>query len=165
MSKVPDMIAFNRMLDHARKLERELAQARAELERAQGAEADLAAMLIRAERAEAERDVVLTDLRGVKKYRESSPLGGPAKVFDAMADSIRAGSDFYAVLREYQFCTEAERDANKQDAERLRDGDVLHVYDHPSGRRDWVTVGTWLQPGQSIIVVDAAIDAARGGAG
>lgn len=45
-----------------------------------------------------------TALLGVKEYREKNPLGGPAKVFDAMADAIRAGDDFNAVCADYGWC-------------------------------------------------------------
>ena len=38
-----------------------------------------------------------------KQYAEKNSLGGPAKVFDAMADAIRAGDDYHAVLRQYGF--------------------------------------------------------------
>ena len=36
-------------------------------------------------------------------YQQANPLGGPAKVFDAMADAIRAGDDYHAVLRQYGY--------------------------------------------------------------
>ena len=45
-----------------------------------------------------------TELLGVKEYREKNPLGGPAKVFDAMADQIRAGDDFNKVIADYGWC-------------------------------------------------------------
>lgn len=37
------------------------------------------------------------------QYAAQNPLGGPAKVFDAMADAIRAGDDYHATLRRYGF--------------------------------------------------------------
>jgi hypothetical protein len=37
------------------------------------------------------------------RYSGENPLGGPAKVFNAMADAIRAGDDYHAVLRQYGF--------------------------------------------------------------
>lgn len=37
------------------------------------------------------------------EYAKANPLGGPAKVFDAMADRIRAGEDYYDVLDDYGF--------------------------------------------------------------
>ncbi len=57
-------------------------------------------------RAECER--YRTALLGVKSYREANPLGGPAKVFDAMADCIRAGDSYEAVLKEYGFVREED---------------------------------------------------------
>ena len=36
-------------------------------------------------------------------YEEANPLGGPAKVFQAMADAIRAGDSYHAVLRQYGY--------------------------------------------------------------
>lgn len=36
-------------------------------------------------------------------YEQANPLGGPAKVFDAMADAIRAGDSYHAVLRQYGY--------------------------------------------------------------
>jgi hypothetical protein len=72
------------MMQLARQLERELAEARAECERYR------------------------TALLGVKSYREANPLGGPAKVFDAMADCIRAGDSYEAVLKEYGFVREED---------------------------------------------------------
>ena len=36
-------------------------------------------------------------------YEQANPLGGPAKVFAAMADAIRAGDDYHAVLRQYGY--------------------------------------------------------------
>jgi len=36
-------------------------------------------------------------------YAAKNPLGGPAKIFDAMAACIRAGDSFDAVLRQYGF--------------------------------------------------------------
>ncbi len=47
---------------------------------------------------------VKDELLGVKEYREKNPLGGPAKVFDAMADQIRAGDDFNRVIADYGWC-------------------------------------------------------------
>ena len=37
-------------------------------------------------------------LRRAKKYHEPNPLGGPAKVFDAIADCVRAGDDLAATM-------------------------------------------------------------------
>ena len=58
-------------------------------------------------------------LHGIKEYREKNQLGGPAKVFDAMADQIRAGDDYNAVLKEYGFCHEAELARVKAHAEAM----------------------------------------------
>lgn len=38
-----------------------------------------------------------------EEYAAQNPLGGPAKVFDAMADAIRSGDDYHATLRRYGF--------------------------------------------------------------
>ena len=37
-------------------------------------------------------------LRRAKKYHEPNPLGGPAKVFDAIADRVRAGDNLEATM-------------------------------------------------------------------
>ena len=37
------------------------------------------------------------------RYSRSNPLGGPAKVFDAMADRIRAGENYWTVIRDNGF--------------------------------------------------------------
>ena len=39
-----------------------------------------------------------------EEYAAANPLGGPARIFDAMAERVRAGEDFYAVLADYGFC-------------------------------------------------------------
>ena len=41
------------------------------------------------------------------EYAKRNPLGGPAKVFDAMASRIRAGEDYYSVLADYGFAVSA----------------------------------------------------------
>lgn len=88
MSDTPRTVEANEASDGLRRtvdrLERELAEARAECER------------------------LRTALLGVKSYREANPLGGPAKVFDAMADCIRAGDSYEAVLKEYGFVREED---------------------------------------------------------
>ena len=68
---------------------------------------------------EAECEQLRTDLLGVKEYREKNPLGGPAKVFDAMADCVRAGDDFNGVLKEYGFVIEDECEGLKAEREKL----------------------------------------------
>lgn len=70
--------------------------------------------------AEARAEAAETELLGVKEYREKNPLGGPAKVLDAMADRIRAGDDFMAVLRDYGFYTADEMRAAEKDARCFR---------------------------------------------
>ena len=42
-------------------------------------------------------------LERIKVYQHKNPLGGPAKVFEAMAACIRAGDDYHRVLAEYGF--------------------------------------------------------------
>jgi hypothetical protein len=37
------------------------------------------------------------------QYRQANPLGGPAKVFDAMAAAIRAGDKYESVLRQFGY--------------------------------------------------------------
>jgi hypothetical protein len=34
-------------------------------------------------------------------YAKANPLGGPARMFDAIAERIRAGEDYYEVLADY----------------------------------------------------------------
>jgi hypothetical protein len=54
-----------------------------------------------------EIDAAMDNLRAAieqgDQYRRNNPLGGPAKVFDAMADAIRAGDDYHATLRSCGF--------------------------------------------------------------
>ena len=93
------------------------------------------------------------DLLGVKEYRQKNPLGGPAKVFDAMADRVRAGEDYYAVLRDYGFYTAEQLKAAERDAARyrwLRDCD-----DAPDNLK-----ALWADYNAPSVSVDAAIDAA-----
>ena len=49
-------------------------------------------------------------LERILVYQHKNPLGGPAKVFEAMAECIRAGDDYYAVLAEYGFQIAAPRE-------------------------------------------------------
>ncbi len=79
------------------------------------------------ERLERELAEALDQLLGIKEYREKNPLGGPAKVFDAMADSIRAGDDFNKVIADYGWCpvdraenAEAALAESERKCERLR---------------------------------------------
>ena len=36
-----------------------------------------------------------------KQYAASNPLGGPARMFNCIAERIRSGEDYYAVLADY----------------------------------------------------------------
>lgn len=36
-----------------------------------------------------------------RAYQAGNPLGGPARLFDAIADRIRAGDEFYSVLADF----------------------------------------------------------------
>lgn len=47
------------------------------------------------------------------QYQRDNPLGGPAKVFDAMADAIRAGDDYHQVLRQFGYA-EASLQVDRQ---------------------------------------------------
>lgn len=48
-----------------------------------------------------ERRAIATVIRAHARYVKANPLGGPAKVFDAIADRIRAGESRAAVLYDY----------------------------------------------------------------
>jgi hypothetical protein len=67
------------------------------------------------------------------RYSGENPLGGPAKVFDAMADAIRAGDEYHAVLRQYGFAEiAAAQPASVQEPvawmyELIIDGEVCNV--------------------------------------
>jgi hypothetical protein len=50
-------------------------------------------------------------------YAEANPLGGPARMFEAIAERIRAGEDYYAVLDDYGL---QHKGADAKDAERYR---------------------------------------------
>jgi hypothetical protein len=43
----------------------------------------------------------IKDLRAAAKYLRANPLGGPAKVFDACADTIRAGDSVEFAMANY----------------------------------------------------------------
>jgi hypothetical protein len=45
-------------------------------------------------------------------YAAKNPLGGPARVFEVIADRIRAGEDYYAVLEDYDLCVRQALPAN-----------------------------------------------------
>ena len=42
-----------------------------------------------------------------KEYAERNPLGGPATVFDAIAERLRAGEEYHAVLADYGLAVSA----------------------------------------------------------
>ncbi len=44
---------------------------------------------------------VANELRRAAEYARPNPLGGPAKVFEACADAIRAGDDIDKAMAEY----------------------------------------------------------------
>jgi len=48
-------------------------------------------------------------LRKIAEYHKPNPLGGPARVFDFMADMIRAGEDYNFILTEYGFKVDKEK--------------------------------------------------------
>ena len=48
---------------------------------------------------------IAKNLRKIAAYHKVNPLGGPAKVFDAIADRIRAGEKCVDVLADYGFRT------------------------------------------------------------
>ena len=74
------------------------------------------------------------------EYARKNPLGGPANVFYAMADRIRAGEDYWHVLDDYGFTT--------------LDGkpEILAEHEGEKNRREWHQAGAWLMPGERIIV-------------
>ena len=43
-----------------------------------------------------------------KQYAAANPLGGPARMFEAIAERIRSGEDYYAVLADYGVTVEAK---------------------------------------------------------
>jgi len=49
-------------------------------------------------------------LKARDEYARRNPLGGPAKVFEAMAARIRAGEEYYSVLDDYQFSVKKSPD-------------------------------------------------------
>ena len=55
------------------------------------------------------KSALRTAIEQAEKCQRDNPLGGPAKVFDAMANSIRAGDDYHQVLRQYGFVEAAEK--------------------------------------------------------
>ena len=49
-----------------------------------------------------------SELTRYREYWGPNPLGGPAKVFHAMACRISAGEEYYSVLRDFGFWTNEE---------------------------------------------------------
>lgn len=45
-----------------------------------------------------------------KQYAADNPLGGPARMFDAIAERIRSGEEYYAVLKDYGVTVEGKHD-------------------------------------------------------
>lgn len=43
-----------------------------------------------------------------QRYESANPLGGPARMFEAIAERIRSGEDYYAVLADYGVTVEAK---------------------------------------------------------
>ena len=75
-----------------------------------------------------------------KAYAAANPLGGPARVFEAMASRIRAGEDYYSVLDDFGF-------------QPIDDSaEVLAEHDRGTEGREWHSQGAWLLPGDRIIV-------------
>jgi hypothetical protein len=52
---------------------------------------------------DSKREMAADKQEPAQDYAAKNPLGGPAKIFDAMAACIRAGDSFDAVLRQYGF--------------------------------------------------------------
>jgi hypothetical protein len=85
-----------------------------------------------------------------------NPLGGPAKVFDAIADRIRAGDEYYAVLHDMGFVTQQEHEAKcaaLEAAHKVLMGEAAHdvsewgAYASPYFAEKWDLNGTikkWL---------------------
>ena len=48
-------------------------------------------------------------------YAEKNPLGGPARIFEAMAERVRAGEDFHAVLADFGLHSHQEVVAGMRD--------------------------------------------------
>jgi hypothetical protein len=92
-------------------------------------------------------------------HAEANPLGGPARMFDAIAERIRAGEDYYAVLDDYGL---QHKGADAKDAERYRWLRDKSEYDDPF----YISV-PFMSPRDNFkaFEVDAAIDAAIAAAG
>lgn len=55
-------------------------------------------------RGTCDHQLIIRELTETPEYAAPNPLGGPARIFDAMANLVRAGEGFYAVLADYGFC-------------------------------------------------------------
>jgi len=65
------------------------------------------------DKAEADLLAALSSpLEKAEKYAKDNPLGGPAKMFEAIASRIRAGEDYYAVLDDYDLQHKSPPSAN-----------------------------------------------------
>lgn len=60
------------------------------------------------------RIALAKNLRKIAAYHKPNPLGGPAKIFDAMADRIRAGEKYDFVLADYGFKVDVKRTTTKE---------------------------------------------------
>jgi len=61
-----------------------------------------------------------------KAYEAANPLGGPARMFEAIASRIRAGEDYHEVLRDYDLQHISPASASTRDA---RDGVIELIYE------------------------------------
>ena len=81
-------------------------------------------------------------------YKQANPLGGPAKVFDAMANAIRAGDDYHAVLRQYGFAEQQEPVQQEPEiVERIkcRAGQTLRTVRNPNiTARESIELANWI---------------------
>lgn len=85
--------------------------------------ADFARTLEReADSLRAERDEAVEKLAGRESYRAKNPLGGVARMFDAMADRIRAGENYASVLDDYGLCDAAKLAAAEAQLAAMRAG-------------------------------------------
>lgn len=75
-----------------------------------------------------------TSSAAAKEYARRNPLGGPAKVFEAMAARIRAGEEYYSVLDDYDLqhksAASAIRETRMIGWPQLRDILTKAGYDH-----------------------------------
>ncbi len=81
-------------------------QTHEDYERSCAPDADSARLLV----LEAENACLRSALAGYQEYADGNPLGGPASIFDAIAERIRAGEDYDAVLHDYGITHERRKD-------------------------------------------------------